>query len=50
MNSTTFLDMPKAKKESLLKKVIRAANKEQKELVERHEKNKKENCCTATYC
>lgn len=49
MNSTTFLDMTEAKKENLLKKVIRAANKEQKELVERHQKNKSATCCPPTH-
>lgn len=33
MNASTFLNMPVDKKEKLLKKVIRAANKEQRDLV-----------------
>ena len=40
MNATTYINMPTAKKEKLMKKVIRAANKEQKELVEAYAKKR----------
>lgn len=48
MNATAFLNMTESKKMNLLKKVIRASNKEQKELVELHEKNKANTCCPPT--
>lgn len=41
MNSSQFFTLPEKDKKRIIKKAIRAANKEQKDLMERYKKMKK---------